>query len=69
MGIEIECFRESDIDTVFEIQRAAYRQLYEKFIMKRNRHLPVCREDDSAEKMIHLKGVKEIFPFCRQRIY
>lgn len=31
MEIEVICFRESDIDTVFEIQRTAYKPLYEKY--------------------------------------
>ena len=31
MGLEISRFRECDIDTVFEIQKAAYKPLYEKY--------------------------------------
>ena len=31
MEIEVICFRECDIDTVFEIQRTAYKPLYEKY--------------------------------------
>jgi len=31
MGIEVVCFRKSDIDTVFAIQQAAYKPLYEKY--------------------------------------
>ena len=30
-SIEVVCFKKSDIDTVFEIQRAAYKSLYEKY--------------------------------------
>ena len=29
--VEISCFRECDTDTVFEIQQAAYKPLYEKY--------------------------------------
>lgn len=31
MEIEVSLFKESDLDTVFEIQRAAYKPLYEKY--------------------------------------
>ena len=30
-SIEVVCVKKSDIDTVFEIQRAAYKPLYEKY--------------------------------------
>lgn len=31
MGMEVVCFKESDIDTVFKIQQAAYKPLYERY--------------------------------------